>query len=400
MLETLRRRWFSLIHLKNLVYNQCWEDPRLDRQALQLTERDQVAVITSAGCNALDYVLAGAGRVHAIDMNPIQNALLELKVAAIRTLPYETFFALFGEGHCETWDDAYATMRPYLSPVSQQFWGKRGAKLFNSRRSFYFRGSSGLFAWLINGYINRVAKIRVPLMAVLNASSVEEQAEIYRREKLGERLFRPIIKWALRRHTTMAMLGVPASQRRQIDRDYPGGIAAFVMDRVDEVFTRRPIADNYFWRVYLTGQYTRECCPEYLKEENFQTLKGGGVERLQVFTGPLLAFLLETEQPISRFVLLDHMDWLYEHHPEGLRAEWQAIVDRATPEARILWRSAGGRCDFVDALEVNVDGHSRRVGDLLEYDRELAGSLHACDRVNTYGSFAVARLKNPGERGA
>ena len=58
MLETLRRRWFSLIHLKNLVYNQCWEDPRLDRVALELTPSDRVVIITSAGCNALDYALA------------------------------------------------------------------------------------------------------------------------------------------------------------------------------------------------------------------------------------------------------------------------------------------------------------------------------------------------------
>ena len=36
MLETLRRRWFSLIHLKNLVYNQCWEDPARDHEALDL----------------------------------------------------------------------------------------------------------------------------------------------------------------------------------------------------------------------------------------------------------------------------------------------------------------------------------------------------------------------------
>jgi hypothetical protein len=74
------------MHGKNLVYNTCWEDPALDRTALQLTENDTVLVITSAGCNALDYVLAGAGRIHAVDMNFRQNALLELKKAAIKQL--------------------------------------------------------------------------------------------------------------------------------------------------------------------------------------------------------------------------------------------------------------------------------------------------------------------------
>jgi S-adenosylmethionine-diacylglycerol 3-amino-3-carboxypropyl transferase len=46
---------FSWIHGNNLVYNTCWEDPRLDRLALNLSHNDHVLVITSAGCNALDY---------------------------------------------------------------------------------------------------------------------------------------------------------------------------------------------------------------------------------------------------------------------------------------------------------------------------------------------------------
>ena len=395
MLETLRRRWFSLIHLKNLVYNQCWEDPRLDREALELTGQDNVAVITSAGCNALDYVLAGAGRVNAVDMNPIQNSLLELKVAGIRELPYETFFQIFGDGHCESWEAVYPAMRKHLSPVGQRFWDKRGGKFFNSNRSFYFRGSSGLFAWLVNGYIRRVARIRGPVNELLAAKSVDQQAEIYERERLRLRLFRPLIHWALRRDTTMAMLGVPASQRRQIDRDYPGGISAFIMDRVETVFTRLPISDNYFWQVYLTGKYTPDCCPEYLKRDNFEALKAGLVDRLHIFTGSLLSFLLETEQPITRFVLLDHMDWLYEHLRDALHAEWQGIVDRAAPNARVIWRSAGFRCDFVDTIPVQVAGRSMPMADLLHYDRELAGNLHLRDRVNTYGSFMIARLEKP-----
>jgi S-adenosylmethionine-diacylglycerol 3-amino-3-carboxypropyl transferase len=38
-------------------------------QALALTPADRVLVITSAGCNALDYALLGA-RVLAVDQNP------------------------------------------------------------------------------------------------------------------------------------------------------------------------------------------------------------------------------------------------------------------------------------------------------------------------------------------
>src|SRR5271163_748182 len=105
--EWFNKTWFNLVHRHNLVYNTCWEDPRLDREALQLTPRDTVAVITSAGCNALDYALQGPRAIHAVDMNPRQNALLELKIAGIRHLEYDDFFALFGRGRCQQGPELY-----------------------------------------------------------------------------------------------------------------------------------------------------------------------------------------------------------------------------------------------------------------------------------------------------
>ena len=79
------RRLFDLVYSNSLVYNQCWEDPRVDHEALRLTRDDRVLAITSAGCNVLDYALSGA-QVVAVDANPRQNHLLELKLSAIREL--------------------------------------------------------------------------------------------------------------------------------------------------------------------------------------------------------------------------------------------------------------------------------------------------------------------------
>lgn len=55
VMDWFSARVFNLVHGNNLVYNTCWEDPRLDRVALELTPGDNLLVITSAGCNALDY---------------------------------------------------------------------------------------------------------------------------------------------------------------------------------------------------------------------------------------------------------------------------------------------------------------------------------------------------------
>jgi S-adenosylmethionine-diacylglycerol 3-amino-3-carboxypropyl transferase len=91
-------------------------------------------------------------------------------------------------------------------------------------------------------------------------------------------------------------------------------------------------------------------------------------------------------------VLLDLMDGMVGSGTLALAREWQAIVDRAAPGARLLWRSGGTGTDFVDAIDTVVDGRRRRVGDLLSYARELSDTLHQQDRVHTYGSFHVADL--------
>src|SRR5262249_44831794 len=96
--DWFNKTWFNMVHHHNLVYNTCWEDPRLDRQALKLAPDAPVRAIPSAGCNALDYALQAPRHIHAVDMNPRQNALLELKIAGIRRLDFETFFGLFGRG--------------------------------------------------------------------------------------------------------------------------------------------------------------------------------------------------------------------------------------------------------------------------------------------------------------
>jgi S-adenosylmethionine-diacylglycerol 3-amino-3-carboxypropyl transferase len=189
----------------------------------------------------------------------------------------------------------------------------------------------------------------------------------------------------------MSMLGVPPPQIKQVERHF-GGIAGFIQASVEAVFAELPIQDNYFWRVYLTGEYTPDCCPEYLREENFTALKNGLVERIQPFTGTMEQFLRQHQEPLTRFVLLDHMDWLSTHRLDWLQGEWQAICDRAAPHARILWRSGGLETPFVDEQEVLRGGQRTRVGELLRYDRELADQLHQQDRVHTYGCFNIAEL--------
>lgn len=391
-LDWVNRRIFTTVHGNNLVYNTCWEDPRLDRVALEFGPQDNVLVITSAGCNALDYALAGPNHVNAVDMNPRQNALLDLKMSAIRSLEYEDFFKMFGQGRLPGVKEIYQQkLRGHLPTWSQAFWDKRIKWFDNRRKSFYYRGTSGAIARMICTYTDRVIRVRPHLNALMDAQTVAEQKEIYEKH-LKKKFWSGLMKFTMNRDTTMSMLGVPKAQRRQIETQYEGGLVKFIQDCMESVFVELPMKDNYFWRVYMNGEYTPECCPEYLKPDNFTALKQGRVDHVSTHTDSVQGFLEKYDGQISRYILLDHMDWLSDQFFPLLESEWQAIVDRAAPNARLIWRSGGLRTDFIDQIQIKRNGEIQNVSPLLTYNRELAEELHEKDRVHTYGSFFIANL--------
>lgn len=388
-------RLFSYVHGNHLVYNTCWEDPRLDREVMGLTGDDDLVLITSAGCNALDYALDNPGSVHAVDMNFRQNALLELKIAGIRKLDFEEFFSLFGDGGHVSFRTWYGErLRAELTPKAQSYWDAR-VSFFerpNATASFYHRGTTGAFGKMLVAYC-KMTGVYDDALQLFSAPSVQAQRKIYF-EKVKPRFWGSGIKRALRTDLALSLIGVPKAQRDHLETTCAQSVSDFMEDCMEAVFTKLPTADNYFWRLYLFGRYTKECCPEYLKEHNFELLKAGLVDKVRIATSDLTSFLRSHPKGFSRFVLLDHMDWLSTQSPDLLSAEWQAIFDRARPGAMALWRSGGARVDYVDPLFVQKGGRTARVGDLLQYDTASAAACHVRDRVHTYGSFYIARLNN------
>lgn len=395
-LERLHQGVFDRLYSSSLLYNACWEDPACDRQALRLQRDDEVLVITSAGCNALDYLLCGPRRVTAVDANPRQNALLELKVAAIRGCDDEDVFALFGAGRHPRARELYRDrLRAQLTPSAQAFWDRR-ISWFGGRGgdSFYFHGLSGLVARLMRAYLRSRPGLRPAIERLLTCTDLAEQATIYDRE-VAPRLWTPFLAWAVSRQTTMSLLGVPPAQTREVaahhDGDAPAShsVAGFIRACIERVFRLLPLSTNYFWTCYLRGGYTSENCPEYLRPANLAALRGGLLDRLEIRTGTVAGLLASDERPFSRFVLLDHQDWMGAHRPHDLGAEWDLILQRARPQALTIFRSARAEPPWLPAVRL-ADGTS--LGERLRFDHALAAQLHQQDRVGTYGGFHVAHV--------
>jgi S-adenosylmethionine-diacylglycerol 3-amino-3-carboxypropyl transferase len=395
-LERLHQGIFDRLYARSLLYNACWEDPACDRQALRLARDDEVLVITSGGCNALDYLLCGPARVTAVDANPRQNALLELKVAAIRACDDDEVFALFGAGRHPGAKDLYrARLRTQLSPVARAFWDRRIA-WFAGRGddSFYFHGLSGVVARLMRSYLRLRPGLRPAVERLLESDDLVEQAAIYDSE-VAPRLWTPFLNWAVSRQATMSLLGVPPAQTREVaaqhDRSAPPAhsVAGFIRACIERVFRLLPIWSNYFWTCYLRGGYTRDNCPEYLRPANLAALRAGLLDRLEIRTDTVAGLLAADERPFSRFVLLDHQDWMGAHRPAELAAEWDLILARTRPGGMALFRSARADPPWLPGVRL-ADGS--RLGERLRFDRPLAERLHRQDRVGTYGGFHIAHV--------
>ena len=123
------------------IYAFTWEDSRVDQRLLRMGPNDVVLCVTSAGDNLLDYLVSSNPlRIHAVDLNPNQNHLLELKIAAFQALPYVDFWRVFGEGkHSAFRELLIHKLSAHMSSQALQFW-LTNANIFASSRGLFETG--------------------------------------------------------------------------------------------------------------------------------------------------------------------------------------------------------------------------------------------------------------------
>lgn len=381
--HSVQKSFFENISTNHLIYNTCWEDPRIDRQLLNFNPESKVVCITSAGDNILDYLLDDPAEIHAVDVNPRQNALLELKLVLLQQTDHEALFRFFGEGKYRGETTFYRHfLRPHLSEKARFLWDQ-DIKVFSplqSKGGFYYHGTTGLFAWFMQQYL-RHRGLMDSVNRLLQAESLREQAINF--QIIERTLWNNGLLKFLNSHFTMSLLGVPKEQVRLINDSYRDGLAGFLKQQLNHVFTKLPIADNYFWHVYMKGNYSESCSPNYLKDSNFDDLREQS-KKVNQYQGTLTQFLRDNPGEYTHFILLDHQDWLAWNHPEALEEEWNLILQNAAPGAQILMRSAG----------LDIDWLPEQVWKQTEFYPEQANRLHHFDRVGTYASTHHGAILN------
>src|SRR6266567_7648059 len=227
--ERLFAVWFH-----RLVYNQIWEDPRVDLEALKLEPTSRVLTIASGGCNVLNYLVADPAEIVAVDLNPAHVALTRLKIGALQYLPdYDSFFQFFGVAKDRANVALYERyLHDKLDEATRRYWDHRTV-LGRRRIGFFAKGlyHKALLGKFI-GFLHGFARLQGQHPSrILTARSLAEQRSIFAAEITP--LFRTRLVRLLSRHPfILYSLGIPPSQFASLVEASSGDLAGLYHDRV------------------------------------------------------------------------------------------------------------------------------------------------------------------------
>jgi S-adenosylmethionine-diacylglycerol 3-amino-3-carboxypropyl transferase len=377
-------RLFTLM-FKGFVYNQIWEDPDVDMEALALKPHHRMITIASAGCNILNYLAADPKQIIAVDLNPNHVALTRLKLAALEHLPtHEDFFRFFGTANDKINRDTYDEfLRPKLDPETRKYWQKHiplhGRRINMFSRNLYRYSLLGRFI----GILHTVARLHgKKLDRIVSARTPAEQRALF------DRTIAPLfdyksIQFLSRSPVSLYALGIPPAQYDELVAAGHGDPAAILRQRVERLACDFPMSGNYFaWQAFARTYDVehREAVPAYLRQDVYDIIRTR-TDRVEVHHASLTDFLKsQPPQSLHRYVLLDAQDWMT---PDVLAALWREIDRTAdTRDARVIFRTAGPDSPLPRKLPP----------DLLapwQYLEAESLAFHAQDRSSIYGGFHV-----------
>lgn len=356
------------VQLSKLVFTHNWEDPLSDHEALKIKPQDVVLAITSGGCNVLGFLKFDPETVYSIDINAAQSYLLELKIAAIKTLEFDEFIQFSGLSPSEERLELFEKVQLKLSKEAHEFWKSKIKILENG---FIMNGKYEGFVKFAGKFLKIVqGKKRVNR---LFDEKTQKQQEDYFDTVWDTRRFKYIFKLLFNKHM-LAKRGLVANYFHFDDGSK--SFAESFYNRSKKAFRDLPIKGNYFLSLYLLGKYSSaEDVPDYLKREHFETIKSR-VDRIKVLTSDAQGWINTMErQSIDCFALSNICELMSEDETERL---FSAVKRTARNNARVIFRN------LMIPREV-----PEKFRDSIVKNESLSKDIYNNDRSFVYGKVAA-----------
>ena len=328
---------------KKLIYTISWEDVQIDTKLLGLDQNSSMLTIASAGDHLLNYSLEGVRHIHAVDINPAQLYLVELKKIVISTYDFEVYWSFFGLGKVPDYPHYFEGLLDELTPGARKFW-KRKQHLFDpDRKGFYRYGTTGWLSRLLLYSLRRMGVLEL-INELIYSEDLDSKKILF--ESLWYKMSQhmAISLWI---HPWVLYLGgIPRSQQQSI-----GPLLPFLKDTLYTILVEQQLSQNPYWRLYWNGYYSLDFAPKHLQKKYFESLKES-ILRISIGHSSLLYALQHSRSnSFSHVNLLDHQDWLYNNQKRitELRETWSTL-NTCTSIKKILFRSSYETVPWIDSL--------------------------------------------------
>lgn len=355
----------------DVLYAQCWEDPELDRAAFRIGPQDTVFTITSGGCNTLAFLLDSPKRVYALDLNPHQNFLLDLKMAAIAGLDYDAMLEFLGARDSTRRWRLYGHIRSRLQESSRRFWDTQEQKI---AAGVIHGGRYEGYMKLLRTWLRRI-KGRALIDELFAADDPADRLRIFheRWDTPGWRLF-------TRTMLSRRMMGMLFTDDffRYVEGSFSFG--EHFAGQLRNALTAPSLRQNYFASYALRGKYDELCgLPAYLQRENFEPIRAR-LDRVEMVTRSCEEFFAEcADSSIQKFNFTNIFEWMSPAAFERLLNETWRV---GAPGAVLTYRNLLVFRERPPAL-----------GGRIGQRRTLAQELHIRDRSFVYRNYVVEIIR-------
>lgn len=356
--------------LDDILYAQCWEDPQIDREAFNIGPEDIVFSITSGGCNVLAFLLDNPSKIIALDISPNQNYLLELKMAAFKSLNYDELLEFLGVNPSKRGLELYTVLQSYLSKECQKYWNKQQSKI---NTGIIHTGRYEGYMHLLSKWFCRVMGKSIIEEFFATESSAER--EILYQKKWNNLRWRFFTRLLLSR-AVMTLLFDKAFFA-QLEGSFSFG--EHFNKLIKRAVVELPLRENNFMSYILLGHfYNDKYLPVYLRSDNFEIIRSR-LDRIEIVSNSCEDYFASLPaNSISKFNFTNIFEWMSQETFEKLLRETirvakdgaiityrNLLVPRSRPESLAQW---------------------------IESLHELSRNLHQKDLSFVYKTYIVERI--------
>jgi S-adenosylmethionine-diacylglycerol 3-amino-3-carboxypropyl transferase len=359
------------MNTETINYSQCWEDPKILLEALDINPNDEVLSVTSGGDNILALLIALPQHIVSVDMNTAQSYLLELKMAAAQSLSYNEYLEFLGVNESNARLDLYKKVSLRLSNSAREWWAVHESYIkagpINCGR---FEKFTALFAKRILPMIHNHKTIK----QLLSFDNIEEQRVFFQTRWNSSRW-----RFFLRLFTSRFILKRFARQRGMFSHANIQNVACVYEKRMERHLNSVPNKGNFFIHYSLTGRYG-DSLPPYLEQNGYTKLRTVQHPSFSIITANLLSYLRSMpDNSFSKFNLSDIFEALSEIENDTL---WYEIIRTAKSGAKVAyWNNLVKR-----SYPASLSSH-------ISTDDKFVKELRSKDKVFFYDSFHMHTIK-------